>query len=166
LGKQALTALSVLTTLLAASNAQAVPITITATGIIIANAGRPDTAFLFGASIDSLIGSTYTETIMTDPSLNSAEIISTPTFNSTMGGSAESGPGSPFTISVTLNGTTFTDGIRAFFQPLVSAISAAAQFHGPNRSRGPIQRVRHCVRFVCIVVYPRFQPEHSIFTES
>ena len=95
--------------LLGSATAEASPITITVTGTILSRGGSPDTALLFGTSIDSLIGASYTETITTDPSLNNGEVISSPTLHSTAGGSTQVGPGAPFTVSVTLNGTTFTE---------------------------------------------------------
>jgi hypothetical protein len=95
------TASMALTIGLAVSNAEAGPVTITATGVVTGRAGNLDTAVLFGTPIDSLIGAAYTLTLSTNPSLNTAEVISDPTFHSAMGSA-------PFTVSVTLNGTTVT----------------------------------------------------------
>jgi hypothetical protein len=100
----------ILISLLRASVAHASPLTITITGTIMATSGRPDTARLFGLPIESLIGSSYIQTITTEPSLNGI-VERSPGYHSTYGGSFRDLPGAPSIISLTLNGTTFTQTI-------------------------------------------------------
>ena len=86
--------------------------TITATGTI--EAPTPsgtgfDNAGLFGAAGSSLVGDTYTETITTDPALNSSIACNSPTCFGTIGGVPNNiGPGAPYRLSVTVNGVPFT----------------------------------------------------------
>jgi hypothetical protein len=85
-------------------------VTVTVTGVVLSDTGSPDTALRFGASIDSLIGSACTETITTDPSLNGG-IETSPGQYLSLGGSFRDLAGAPSTVSVTLNGVTFTQSV-------------------------------------------------------
>src|SRR5439155_7851950 len=104
---------------LAAANAEAQTWTVTVSGTIYSdgNFGNPNYASPFGKGDVSLVGSPYSLTITTNPSLNSVVESSTPTFHSTFGGTITSGgPGAPYTITATVNGVTFiqTEPIPAY----------------------------------------------------
>jgi hypothetical protein len=107
--KAAITAALVLATMLVSPKAEADPWTLTATGRISSTTGHLDTALLFGAPIESLLGTEYTLTITTDPLLNPVAD-STPTLHHRLGGTFPGlmGPGAPYTIAATVNGTTYT----------------------------------------------------------
>ena len=104
---------------LAAANAEAQTWTVTVSGTIYSdgNFGNPNYASPFGKGDVSLVGSPYSLTITTNPSLNSVVESSTATFHSTFGGTIISGgPGAPYTITATVNGVTFiqTEPIPAY----------------------------------------------------
>ena len=105
---------------LAAPNAQAQAWTITVSGTIYTENPSvidPNYASPFGNGDVSLVGSPYSMTITTNPSLNSFVESDTPTYHSTYGGTSTSvGPGAPYTITVKVNGVTFiqTEPIPAF----------------------------------------------------
>jgi hypothetical protein len=87
---------------------------ITATGTIYSNtgvnvAGVTDQTGLFGPPGASLIGDTYTETISTNPALNTYATDLTTSFHDTYGGAGIGGCcGAPYIITVTVNGVTYT----------------------------------------------------------
>jgi hypothetical protein len=133
--------------LCAATSAHASPVTITVTGVVLSDTGSPDTALLFGGSIDSLIGAAYTETITTDPSLN-GEIQNTPGQYLSLGGSSQDLAGAPSTVSVTLNGVTFTQSVtdpfydRLYLQTVtdpsfMDALNQESQSSGCSVAYGP-----------------------------
>jgi hypothetical protein len=67
-----------------------------------------DNAGLFGAAGSSIVGDKYTETITTDPSLNSSILCNSPSCFGTVGGVPNNiGPGAPYTLTTTVNGVSF-----------------------------------------------------------
>src|SRR5215471_16803792 len=91
------------------SIAQATQWRVTAVGMITI-VPRPDGAILFRTPMESLIGTPFTETITTYPTLNSNHQV-TPNFNATYGGpgfGSTGGTGAPDFISITVNGVTYT----------------------------------------------------------
>jgi hypothetical protein len=89
---------------LAASNAQATPWTITASGII--SGPYPDNAGLFGGGL--LLGLSYTQTITTDHSLNCTGFQTT-SDSTTYGGPVIAGcAAAPYTLTTTVNGVSYT----------------------------------------------------------
>jgi hypothetical protein len=82
------------------------PFTVTVTGTIQSGAGPTDTALLFGANIDTLVGQIYTETITTDPAFDS-QTIDTSTDHEAYGG-GQYGAAAPYTLTVTVNGITYS----------------------------------------------------------
>lgn len=92
--------------LFAPTSAEADPFTITITGTIQSSSGPTDTALLFGAAINTLVGTSYTETITTDPTLDSIRT-STATNNTAYGGGSF-GSAAPYTITTTVNGVTYS----------------------------------------------------------
>jgi PEP-CTERM motif len=94
---------------LAASPAQAW--VITATGTIYSDGpyGTPDQTGLFGTPGLSLVGYAYTQTITTDPLLNTFFTESIPYYHQSYGGAGIGGCcGAPYTITTTVNGVTYT----------------------------------------------------------
>lgn len=93
-----------------ASNAQATPWTITASGTIYSiGFDYSDNTGLFVVLGGSLTGLSYTQTITTDPSLNTYAEIATLSTHGTYGGLAGGGCcGAPYTIITTVNGVTYT----------------------------------------------------------
>jgi hypothetical protein len=93
-----------------ANASNVVPWTITATGVITSDGpGVPDQLGLFGTPGVSLIGDTYTETIITNPLLNTYFTVTTKSLITTYGGGNWSaGTGAPYTIVTTVNGVTNT----------------------------------------------------------
>jgi hypothetical protein len=88
---------------------------ITATGTIIDDASNADTRHGDGMGIfdltdpSSLVGLTYSETITTNPLLNGGFACAAAPCLTTVGGVGQSSPvAAPYTISVTVNGVTFT----------------------------------------------------------
>lgn len=70
-----------------------------------------DNAGLFGPAGASLVGDAYTETITTDPALNSSIACNSLSCFGTIGGTVgggSNGPGAPYTMTVTVNGMQFT----------------------------------------------------------
>jgi hypothetical protein len=68
-----------------------------------------DNAGLFGPAGASLVGDSYTETITTDPSLNSSIACHSLSCFGTIGGVPNNiGPGAPYNLTVTVNGVPFT----------------------------------------------------------
>jgi hypothetical protein len=89
--------------------------TVTATGTIIDDASNADTRHGDGMGIfdltdpSSLVGLTYSETITTNPLLNGGFACATASCLTTVGGVGQHSPvAAPYTISVTVNGVTFT----------------------------------------------------------
>jgi len=96
-----------LTAGLAASDAQAWIITASGT-IYSQGSGGTDQTGLFGPPGASLFGASYTETITTNPALNTYATAS-PGFQSTYGGSNWSvGSGAPYIVTTTVNGVSYT----------------------------------------------------------
>jgi hypothetical protein len=93
---------------LASTYAQAEPWTITVSGTIQSGGG---TTGIFGTPGLSLVGLSYTETITTDPLLNTniaGSAAPDSTYLERYGGAVIGCCGAPFTISVTVNGFTYT----------------------------------------------------------
>ena len=88
---------------------------ITVTGTIINDVSQADTRHGDGMGIfdlsdpSSLVGLSYTETITTNPLLNGSVNCATADCLGRTGGSGSAVPGAPYTVSVTVNGVTFTD---------------------------------------------------------
>ena len=68
-----------------------------------------DNAGLFGPAGATLVGDSYTETITTDPSLNSSIDCNSLSCFGTIGGVPNNvGPGAPYSLKVSVNGVPFT----------------------------------------------------------
>jgi hypothetical protein len=82
---------------------------VTATGTIEASGTGLDNAGLFGAAGSSLVGDTYTETITTNPLLNSTTACASATCAGTIGGlnNPAYDPGAAYTLTTTINGDSF-----------------------------------------------------------
>src|SRR4051794_19827348 len=106
----ALCTLWLVTAALVSVCAHAVPWTVTVSGTIyLAGTGASDNLGLFAAPGTVLTGLSYTETISTDPSLNTYEVIANADLHSTYGGSEQSaGSGAAYTITTTVNGVAYT----------------------------------------------------------
>ena len=67
-----------------------------------------ENAGLFGPAGSSIVGDRYTETITTDPSLNSSIFCHSPSCFGTIGGVRNNvGPGAAYTLTTTVNGVSF-----------------------------------------------------------
>jgi hypothetical protein len=91
-------------------NAQDWSVTVTGTiGAPTTSGTGFDNAGLFGAAGSSLVGDAYTETITTDPLLNSTVACASATCAGTIGGlnNPAYGPGAAYTLTTTVNGESF-----------------------------------------------------------
>jgi hypothetical protein len=94
---------------LTASPAQAWVITVTGTVYSDGPYGTPDQTGLFGTPGESLVGDAYTQTITTDPLLNTYLQETTPFYHQSYGGAGIGGCcGAPYTITTTVNGVTYS----------------------------------------------------------
>jgi PEP-CTERM motif-containing protein len=87
--------------------AEADPWTITVVGTIFAET-VPDQNGLFGPVGASLVGYGYSETITTNPLLNTGVVDSTPTLLERDGGVVIGCCGAPYTVTMTVNGVSYT----------------------------------------------------------
>ena len=104
---------------LAASPAQAWVITTTGTIYSDGPYGTPDQTGLFGAPGQSMVGLAYTQTIATNPLLNTYFTQSIPDYHQSYGGAGIGGCCAPHNYHDSERSYLYADGVKSLHKPLV-----------------------------------------------